>query len=79
MNDVDRQLSMPTRFNSENETEASVSWNSIEAGHGEVSIDPDWAATRGFPPSMTHPLNPDKMVCTIAAYQAINCLVTDLF
>ena len=77
MNDVDLQLFMPTSFNSENETEASASWNSLEAGHGEESIDPDWLAARGFPTSMTHPLDPDKMVDTIAAYHAIHCLVSD--
>lgn len=75
MRDTDRQLHVPTSFMSENE--ASAAWDAIEAGHGEVNIDPEWAAARGLPTSMLHPLDQDKMVYTIAAYHAIHCLVSN--
>ena len=74
MKDVYRQLYMPNSFNSENKTEVSVAWDAIEAGHGEVSVDPQWAAARGLPPSAIHPLDQEKMVYTIAAYHAVTVL-----
>jgi hypothetical protein len=76
MGDVKRQIFIPTSFNSENKTQASEVWEDIEAGHGEVSIDSNWAAARGLPPSMIHPLDKKKMVYTTASYHAIHCLVS---
>ena len=76
MRDVGRQQFMPTPFMSENETEASMAWDAIEAGHGEVSIDETWAAARSLPPSMRHPVDKEKMVYTVAAYHALHCLVS---
>lgn len=77
MKNVARQIYVPTNFMSDNETVASAAWDAIEAGHGEVNIDPEWAADRGLPTSMRHPGDQDKMVYSIAAYHALHCLVRD--
>jgi hypothetical protein len=79
MKDVARKIYVPTVFMSENETTASATWDAIESGHGEVNLDPEWAAARGLPPSMLYPGDPDKMVYSIAAYHAMHCVVSDEF
>jgi len=71
---IERQGNLPTKFMSENETEADSAWDAIQAGHGDVAIDPGWAAARGYPPSWPHPKHPDKEVYVIEAYHAIHCL-----
>lgn len=73
--DIERRGSVITRYMSENETEAAAAWDSIEAGHGLVAIDPQWAAARDLPPSFQHPLNPSKVIYIVEAYHAIHCLV----
>lgn len=60
---------------SPNETEAAAAWDAIESGHGDVAVDPRWAASRGLPPSFLHPLDSTRMVYVVEAYHAIHCLV----
>jgi len=74
MKNVNRQIYTENAFVSSNETEASAAWNAIAAGHGTVSVDPEWAAARGLPPSLIHPVDGEKVVYNIAAYHAIHCL-----
>ena len=62
---------------SENKTEAEEAWNAIEAGHGDVVIDPGYAAERGFPPTIMHPRDSSKLLYIIEAYHAIYCIVCD--
>ena len=73
--DIERRGSVPTRFMSENETEAAAAWDSIEAGHGLVAIDPQWAAALDLPASFQHPYDSSKVIYVIGAYHAIHCLV----
>ena len=70
--------SVPTKFMSENKTEADEAWDAIEAGHGDVVIDPMYAAERGLPPTILHPRDPSKLLYIIESYRAIHCLVCDL-
>ena len=60
---------------SENETAANEAWNSIEAGHGDVAIDPKYAVERGLPPTIVHPRDPTKLFYIIESYHSIHCLV----
>ncbi len=61
---------------SENEKDAAEAWDAIEAGHGFVAVDPQWAVARDLPRSITHPLDSSKVVYIIAAYHGMHCLVT---
>ena len=74
--DIKRLTSIPTRFMSENQTEANVAWNATGPGHGAVMVDPQWAATHNLPPSHTHPRDSSEAICIIKAYHAIHCLVS---
>ncbi|PQE27157.1 Tat pathway signal sequence protein [Rutstroemia sp. NJR-2017a WRK4] len=69
-----RQQFLPNKYMYFNETESSSAWDDIKAGHGEVSIDPKWAVAQGLPPSMSHPIETEKMVYTITAYHSLHCL-----
>lgn len=61
---------------SENETEAAKAWDNIEAGHGLVAVDPQWAASQDLPHTMGHPKDSSKVVYVIEAYHEIHCLVS---
>ena len=61
---------------SENETEAGNAWDDIEAGHGLVAVDSQWAAAQGLPPTSSHPQDSSKVVYAIEAYHQIHCLVS---
>lgn len=61
---------------SENETEAAQAWDKIEAGHGLVAVDPEWATAHDWPPTMRHPKDSSKVVYVIEAYHEIHCLVS---
>ena len=69
--------SVPTTFMSENKTETDEAWNAIEAGHGDVVINPGYAAERGLPETIVHPRDPSKSLYIIEAYHAIHCIVCD--
>lgn len=73
---VERRGSIPTRFMSDNETEAEAAWTSIEAGHGLVAVNPLWAAARSLPATIVHPRDPTKVVYIIEAYHTMHCLVS---
>lgn len=60
---------------SDNLTEANEAWDGIEPGHGDVIIDPQYAAEHNLPPSIAHPRHPDKLLYIIESYHAIHCLV----
>jgi hypothetical protein len=66
-------------FDSEDEEVAAAAWEGIEAGHGDVAVDPAWAAQQGLQPSYEHPYMPGKSVYIIEAYHAVHCLVGPLF
>ena len=66
---------VPTKFMSENETVANAAWDAIEAGHGDVAIDPKYAAKHGLPPTIAHPRDPSKLFYIIESYHSIHCLV----
>ena len=61
---------------SENETEAAQAWGNIEAGHGLVAVDPEWASSKGLPSTIQHPLDTSKIVYVIEAYHELHCLVS---
>lgn len=71
-----RPAHVPTRFWNGDEEEEDASWKAIEAGHGLVSVTPEWAADRNLPDSLIHPRDPTKRVYVIEAYHSIHCLVT---
>ena len=60
---------------SHNATEAAQAWENIEAGHGLVAIDRDWAAAQNLPSTFDHPRDADKVVYIIEAYHHIHCVV----
>ncbi|KAF7881961.1 uncharacterized protein EAF02_006649 [Botrytis sinoallii] len=67
---------VPTRFWNDDEEEEDKSWTAIEAGHGLVSVAPEWAAARGLPDSLIHPRDSSKRVYVIEGYHGIHCLQT---
>lgn len=73
---VPRIANAHSAFDSPNETIAAAAWEGIEAGHGDVVVDPEWAARQGLPPSAEHPYMPGKSVYVIEAYHAMHCLVS---
>lgn len=73
---VPRIANAHSAFDSSNETIAAAAWDGIEAGHGDVVVDPEWAARQGLPPSAEHPYMPGKSVYVIEAYHAMHCLVS---
>ena len=76
--DREYRASAPTKFTSPNLTEAHEAWGAVEAGHGDVLIDPEYAAERGLPPSIPHPRNPAKLLYIIESYHAIHCIVSSI-
>ena len=58
-----------------NATEADQAWNKIEAGHGLVSVDKEWAAAQHLPPTFGDPRHADRAVYIIEAYHHIHCVV----
>ena len=68
--------SVPTKFMSEDETEASAAWSAIEAGHGLVNVEPSWAAEKALPETIRSPTDPSQAVYVISAYHEIHCLVS---
>lgn len=72
---VHRVANAQSDFNSPNETIAAAAWDSIQSGHGDVIVDPEWAAKQGLPPSFEHPFMPGKSVYILEAYHMIHCLV----
>lgn len=73
---VHRIANANSDFNSPNETIAAAAWDGIQSGHGDVIVDPDWAAKQGLPPSFEHPFMPGKSVYILEAYHMIHCLVS---
>ena len=61
---------------SHNATEAAQAWDNIEAGHGLVAVDREWASARDLPSTFEHPRHVDKFVYTIEAYHQIHCVVS---
>ena len=49
---VERQASIATKFMSDNATEAAQAWDKIEAGHGLVAVDRQWATNQGLPSTL---------------------------
>lgn len=72
--DREYRASVPTTFTSPDLTEAHEAWGAVEAGHGDVLIDPEYAAERDLPPSIPHPRNPNKLLYIIESYHAIHCI-----
>ena len=66
---------------SEDETEAELAWSSIEAGHGIVAVDVDWAQAQGLPQTAAYGYGekPGKVIYGIEAYHAIHCLVNKAY
>lgn len=61
---------------SHNATEAAQAWDSVDAGHGLVAVDRQWAAAQHLPSTLEHPRHTDKVVYIIEAYHHIHCLVS---
>ena len=75
---VERRGYLPTKYMSENETEAAAAWASIQPGHGIVAIDAQWAAAHSLPPTHTWIEDSNKLIYGIEAYHAIHCIVSFL-
>lgn len=71
-----RTLYQDSKFTSKNETEASLAWGGILAGHGIVSITPEYAAQRNLPPTSPLPDGNGNLAYVIEAYHAIHCVVS---
>ena len=72
----ERLGSNPWEYMSENEAEAAKAWSEIDADHGLVAVDAQWAAAQGLPPTMAHPRDPSKVVYVIEPYHEIHCVVS---
>ena len=53
-----------------------MAWDSVEAGHGDVAIEPAYAIANDLPPTIAHPRNPEKLFYIIEAYHSIHCIVS---
>ena len=71
-----RTLYQDSKFTSKNETEASLAWGGILAGHGIVSITPEYATQRNLPPTSPLPDGNGNLAYVIEAYHAIHCVVS---
>jgi len=71
---VQRQIYTSTQYISENETEATLAWDSILAGHGIIALDAEYAASRNLPKTHYLPGDPSQAVYIIEAYHAIHCI-----
>jgi hypothetical protein len=72
---VQRTIYQHSKFVSHNETEASLAWSSILAGHGVVALDPAYVEQKQLAESMIHPNGSGKRIYVLEAYHAIHCLV----
>lgn len=68
-------LKPETKYVSQNETQADLAWEAIEAGHGIVAFSNEQATKQGLSISREHPYRPGHMVYGLEAYHAIHCLV----
>ena len=73
-----RLANIPTRFWSGDEEGENESWSAIEAGHGLVSVSPEYVAAQSLSDSISHPRDPSLRVYVVEAYHGIHCLVRDL-
>ena len=73
---VNRSVYEHSKYLSHNETEASLAWDSILAGHGVVAIKPQYAAQKNLPSTATLPGSSGDLVYVIEAYHAIHCVVS---
>ena len=67
-----------TRYSSPHPEEVAAvdqAWDAIVPAHGIVAVDRAWAATRGFPDSLSWPSDESKGVYIIDAYHQLHCLV----
>ena len=69
-----RTGTLMNKFSLVNETEAGAAWESIEAGHGMVAVDRDWAASQSLPDTESHPGDSNKAVYVMEAYHNMHCL-----
>lgn len=76
--DKTRLAHVPTRFWNGDEEGEDASWNEIEAGHGLVSVTPEYAAAQGLPDSLVHPRDPSLRIYVVEGYHSIHCLVCHL-
>lgn len=72
---MDRRVYQHSKYLSENETEASLAWDSILAGHGVIAVDPKYALQKSLPKTKELPESGGKLVYVIEAYHAIHCVV----
>ena len=61
-------------FSLANESQAGPLWESIEAGHGMVAVDRDWAVSQGLPDTESHPGDHSKAVYIMEAYYNMHCV-----
>lgn len=74
---VERTVYAPSVYNSHNETEAALAWDSVLPGHGLVAIDPLYAEKHNLPETMKLPGNSARLVYIIEAYHAMHCTVRE--
>ncbi|KAF7873930.1 hypothetical protein EAF04_002602 [Stromatinia cepivora] len=70
---VEREIYLPTKYSSENRSEANAAWKAIRTGHGVVAIDKQWAADRNLVNSVTWPDHPEQSLYVIEAYHVLHC------
>lgn len=71
-----RTLYQDSKFTSKNETESSEAWTGILAGHGIVSIPPEYAAQKHLPPTSPLPDGNGNLAYVIEAYHTMHCVVS---
>jgi len=71
---VERKIYLPTKYSSDNRTEADDAWESINPGYGVVAVDKKWAAERNLVDTIEFPGNSEQSMYVIEAYHAIHCL-----
>ncbi|KAL9622198.1 MAG: hypothetical protein Q9160_003381 [Pyrenula sp. 1 TL-2023] len=71
---LERVANLPSRFSSENQTEADMAWNAVVTGHGDVAIPISYAKAHNLPPSWDIPHMPGKQLYVMEAYHAMHCL-----
>jgi hypothetical protein len=72
---MDRVVYQHSAYVSQNETEASLAWESILAGHGVVAIDPHYASKKNLPSTVELLDGSGNLMYIIEAYHAIHCAV----
>jgi len=71
---LERMIHAKTAFFSDDENATSQAWEAIEAGHGIVTVDSDWASSMNLIESMPDPFDPSKSIYVIAAYHDMHCI-----